>query len=289
VIDDPAPFPPAAKASRPWCSLLLLLLCMGLTATVWTVGEGENWTKFGLSSGHRVYGGHYWSLLVSAFAHGDILHLFFNGYWLVVMGGYVELRYGRPFYLLFVALSAVTSSAIQLSATGETGIGFSGVVYAYFGFLWATKLFAREEHPLINGANIRLFVGWFVLCVVLTETGYMSIGNFAHGAGLVFGFVAGFAASRRTTLARLALPATMAAVGFTLVYSPWCAEWIAARAIDAHREQRFPEAIRYYSDLLDKDPENTWALKNRVRLRLHLGQQEEAARDVARLKELGEN
>jgi rhomboid protease GluP len=285
---DPAPVPIGPRR-RPWISYTLLALCVGLTLLLWSLPEGANWTRLGLSSGHRVYGGHYWSLLVSAFAHGDILHLLFNGYWLVLMGGYIELRYGRAFYLLFVLLAAVASSAVQLSASGQTGIGFSGVAYAYFGFLWATKLFAREPHPLINGANIRLFVGWFVLCIVLTETGHMSIGNFAHGAGLVFGFVAGFAVSRRHGFGRMAVPALLALVAATLVYSPWNQSWLAARAIDAHRERRFEEAIEFYSAILRKEPDDTWALRNRARLLRHVGQTADADRDDARLKELDRN
>ena len=65
------------------------------------------------------------------------------------------------------------------------------MVYAFFGYTLA----ARKRDPLfalfLSRDTIMWMLGWLVLCIVLTQTGEWNVGNAAHVAGLVFGFLLG--------------------------------------------------------------------------------------------------
>ena len=140
----------------------------------------------------------------------------------------MEPTMGRGRYLLFIVGAAVVSSGAQLAVSYQTGIGFSGVVYAMFGYTLA----ARNEEPLyksiIDNTTIKWLLGWLVLCIVLTETGVWNVANTAHTAGLLFGYFVGntfvaekFVAAGRLALASLALLTVLAAT-----YMPWSDAWV---------------------------------------------------------------
>ncbi len=66
-------------------------------------------------------------------------HVAFNVYWLWVLGGVVERTLGRFPYDGMLLAAAVISSSVQLGISGSTGHGASGVVYALFGPIWASR------------------------------------------------------------------------------------------------------------------------------------------------------
>ena len=62
-----------------------------------------------------------------------------------------------------------------------------------------------------------LFVGWFVLCIVLTMAGMWNVGNVAHGAGFVLGALLAWAIAARGLVPRLGKSALLVAVFFLLL------------------------------------------------------------------------
>ena len=86
--------------------------------------------------------------------------------------------------------AAWVASAAQIEFGGGIGIGLSGVVYGIFGFM----IGASPRSPFLwwfVKKNAPMLIGWAVLCLVLTQTGVMSIGNGAHFGGLIYGAVYG--------------------------------------------------------------------------------------------------
>lgn len=185
-----------------------------------------------------IWNGAWWGLLTSAFIHAGPFHLLFNMWWTKDFGSVLESTIGATNLLLLVISSAFASSAAQLAFTGETGIGFSGVVYALFGFTLASRGRYPAHELLTDKGTVRLLLGWLVLCYFLTAFEIMPIGNAAHLGGFVFGSLTGVDFSRK----RHALPAGAGLAAFavmivlSLVYMPWNDGWLERRRILEYRE-----------------------------------------------------
>lgn len=131
-----------------------------------------------------------WRLVISILPHLDFMHILFNAWWMVIFGKSAEWYFGWKWMLGFICLSAAVSSGLQF-AIEDGGLGLSGVVYALFGYLW---VLSRNDPVFFGKVTERtawLFGGWFVFCFIATELGYMNVGNVAHGAGWLFGWLAG--------------------------------------------------------------------------------------------------
>src|SRR4030095_9451004 len=174
-----------------------------------------------------IWSGAYWGLITSAFVHVDIIHALFNLWWTKDFGRLLEPRFGAGKFILFVICSAIVSSGWQLAFSDTTGIGFSGVVYAFFGYMLAARRRDPAYGAFLNAKTIRWLIGWFFACIALTWAKIWNIGNFAHGAGLVFGLLIGVSAGA----GRFVIPARLAAMGaiisglIPLFYMPWSASW----------------------------------------------------------------
>jgi membrane associated rhomboid family serine protease len=159
-----------------------------------------------LIAGVEIWDGEVWRLLTTAFFHVNWLHILFNLWWMWGLGRGIEAAWGNATLALLVVGSAVAASAAEWIFGGAPGVGLSGVVYALAGFLYAQ----RRTHPvaavLMHPAAANTLIGWFFACIVLTMTGTMPIANWAHGAGAVWGWLAGLAAmSPRRRLYAVAL------------------------------------------------------------------------------------
>ncbi|HEY0946270.1 MAG TPA: rhomboid family intramembrane serine protease [Opitutaceae bacterium] len=268
----------------------VITIALATTAVLWTFwilqsgADDFEWRRFGISNGYEVFSGDYWTLLSSLFAHVDPLHLLFNVYWLYLLGGYAEEHYGRRFYILLVLISGFCASTLELSFTGSTGVGLSGVLYAIFGFLWGETLFTKVPIEVLPKPRVWLFLAWLLFCIGLTESGVMAIGNVAHFTGLVIGLSTAFARSSRRLAARLLIPGVVGFCGVAIFYSPWSYVWLASRAIRAHEAGKWADAERYYSSILEREPNAGWALENRGNIRIYLGRESEGNADLSLAK-----
>lgn len=169
-----------------------------------------------MPSAAGVRSGAVWGLLTSAFVHLEPLHLAFNLMWARHFGRLFEPHLGRGRYLAFVAVAAIVGAGWQLLLTGSTGIGFSGVVYAFFGYTWAR----RRAHPtfeaFLPSSTIQMFLGWLLLCIVLTVTKIWNVGNAAHITGLASGWLLGVAIDRPQRRPLVVAGAVVLAAGVAL-------------------------------------------------------------------------
>jgi membrane associated rhomboid family serine protease len=263
---------------------------MIVVAVLWTAilltAPYERWRSLGVSGGFEVFSGDYWSLFTSSFAHANLIHLFFNIYWLAILGGYTEERFGRRFYALLIVICTFCSSSLELCIAGETGIGLSGVVYGIFGFLWGTKLFGKQQHPVLDAKTIQLFLIWLFLCIALSATGTMAIGNVAHFSGLIVGILIALVCLKQSLIVKSLLPAIIIVSAGTLFYSPWSEPWLQSRAFKAHSKGDYRLAEEYYTRLLSRDPDDDWVLENRAEVREELGKVKEALEDKQRAEHL---
>jgi membrane associated rhomboid family serine protease len=153
--------------------------------------------------------GEFWRLFTSAFPHTGIFHLAFNVYWTWVFGTVVEEVYGHLRTAAVFALFAFGSGTFEF-ALAAGGVGLSGVGYGLFGLLWILSSRDDRFHDAVDQRTVRLFLGWFVLCVATTVLKIFPVANIAHAAGAVLGILVGVAITipnRRTqvTLAIIVL------------------------------------------------------------------------------------
>jgi GlpG protein len=133
--------------------------------------------------------GQVWRLVTPIFVHFGGLHLFFNMYWLYVLGGMIEMRKGTWQLALLVFTAALISNLAQFYTSGKGFGGMSGVVYALFGYSWMKMLFDPHSGIWLPPNTVFMMVAFFVLCMTGTVG---PIANVAHGAGLAIGMIMGY-------------------------------------------------------------------------------------------------
>jgi GlpG protein len=244
--NPPAPAATGAAPSRqvPWLTYAILALCaavFGYLNLAQSTPAYERVTSFLVPSAYQIWQGAYWAFVITAFVHFGFLHFFFNMWWAKDFGKFLEPTMGRPKYLLLVLSSAVVGSGVQLIISSQTGVGYSGVLYALFGYALASRHRVPLYQRLLTRSTIQTLLGWLVLCIVLTATHVWNIANGAHIGGFLFGYCAGNAFVARThvalNLAGLALLVALAVL--SAVYMPWSPLWqdraAASTFLDARR------------------------------------------------------
>jgi membrane associated rhomboid family serine protease len=201
-----------------------------------------------------VWEGQLWRLFTAVFPHVNLLHLAFNLYWLWRFGQVVETWMGSVRFAGFFVVVAMGPLAADFLVS-QGGIGLSGVGYALFGLLYALrreKGFAAEQ---MQPSVIQLFVGWFLLCILLTYSQVMPVANVAHGAGAVFGWLIGRSILLRQKLLSLsAIGALAVALVLLTQYMPWNGDYAWHRGAESAQKGHFRTALYWYRKALEAHP-----------------------------------
>jgi len=251
--------PPAlttrAILAAPVTTILALLAAMATMA--WDAGKDVSW----LFSDIRTFHGEPWRLLTSILPHVNLLHLVLNLYWLWVFGTLVEGIFGHLKTAILLLFFAAGSSAIA-GVFGEDGAGLSGVAYGLFGMLLVLRSTDERFHGAIDSQTTALFIGWFFLCILLTYTDVMRVGNVAHGAGFVLGILTGLSVAQRwrwPVIASLAGWTLALTLEVGMLWRPYLNRLgdpgtdFAFLAYQSQLEGDYTEAVRLYREALDLD------------------------------------
>lgn len=146
-----------------------------------------------------IWDGQIWRFLTTVLPHAPSLqagipHLVFNLYWILIFGRTIETSIGSIRYLGLVLVTAVCPMALQFLSSPGPSVGLSGVVYGFFGYLFALRRHRDYAATHMPAQVAQLFIFAFFLCVFLTYQGYLPVANVAHGAGAVVGWLVGKAA-----------------------------------------------------------------------------------------------
>lgn len=232
----------------PWLTWLACVLSVTLTVAWWlndrpAIGWGTLPAPF-------IWSGRWGALVTTVFLHGGVLHLLFNLLWLLRLGSTVEQTFGHLEFAVFCLAAAFVSSGAELAVFGNVGVGMSGVVYALFGLVWGARRTLPAFTAVATDDNVRLMIGWMVLCFVMTELNLMNIANAAHAGGLLFGFAAARllierpAPVRHRVLAATVVASLITLTVFSVTWMPWSAEW-----------RSWNEARQAVPDLTTENPE----------------------------------
>jgi len=240
---------PTDKASRselPWITYTIIGVCGVIFAYLNLATELPSYRQVEailLPSRFEIWSGAFWAFLTSAFVHLAWYHILFNMLLARDLGTLLEPTMGRGNYVLFILAAAIVSSGVQLAISSQTCIGFSGVVYAMFGYALAARNVEPHYRQVVTKWNTIWLLGWLVLCIILTRAGAWNIANGAHAAGFLFGYCAGNAFAARVYLLPnlTALALLVALTVSSAIYMPWSGDW-RTRGIRAARTTMESEA-----------------------------------------------
>lgn len=282
---------PPEFTTQPWVSRLSIIACIGIFLGLAYQNDYESWetlSRFGYLPAVSVWNGGYWALVTSAFVHFALWHVAFNVYWLWVLGSRLERAIGSLRFLAFFVVSAIVSSSFQLAESDSMGIGASGVVYAIFGFMWPVRHRYPHFNEVLDARTIQIFVIWLGGCVVATYFEILNVANTAHISGLLFGgAVAGaFVLHFKPRLMFAGLVALVVLSIVPLFWCPWSVTWLSNKAYNAHVGERYEAAIVRYTQIIHRDPNNSWAYLNRSFAFQARGELDKAQADLQMAREI---
>jgi GlpG protein len=205
-----------------------------------------------------------WRLAASALPHLSAFHLIFNVVWLWILGTRLEETLGHVTTFVIIVVLAVGSAAAEF-AFAAGGVGLSGVGYGLVGCLFVLARKDRRFRDAIDKRTLVLFAVWFVLCVILTVTDVLPVGNVAHGAGFVLGVLIGYLIAPGAKPARAAAGVALVALVASslaaaavwrpqLNFSADAAVDDTLRAWDALEAKQYALAVRHLERALALDP-----------------------------------
>jgi GlpG protein len=267
------------------CVLFFILLSIENDLTAWLALQ-----KYGYLPAEEIWDGKYWGLITSVFVHAELLHVAFNVYWLWVLGSLLEKEIGSLRWLALFLMAAIVSSGFQLAVSSSTGIGLSGVVYAFFGFMWISRTRYQSFEQALSKQIVILFVGWLCFCLIATNTGIMDVGNAAHISGLAFGMGIGvvFVLRYKVRFVSAGVAVLILASVIPLFWCPWSAPWLGKKAYDAHDKGDYSKAIDYYERSIKRGGDPAWALNNIARAYIATGDQGKYHETLERLRKVDE-
>lgn len=285
------PEAPIVIARPTWVTWGFFFACIGIFVAINLQENKYTWdvlAHFGYFPPHMIWEGTWWGTVSSTFVHINLIHAFFNLYWLWILGRLMEGEIGSWRFLIFYLGAAIVSSTAQLAVSDVTGHGASGAVYAIFGFMWRTRMVYPKFQSIMVPQTIKTFFVWLVVCFVLTAADIMKIANGAHVAGLFYGAMV----AEGFVIRRPRMPYAMGAIALAAVslvplwWAPWSNTWQDVRAHEALRAGRKEEAVQRLSIIIQRDPENDRAYQMRGALYRQLGEADKATADSARAQEL---
>ena len=158
----------------------------GASAILWGLG-GETQYRLGSSFPYSIFFmNEWWRLITAMFLHGGLIHIGFNMMALLQLGPPLEEVYGSARYLFLYVLTGAFGFLVS-AFTGHHSLGASGALLGLVGAMLAIT--TKRGGSFMRDLRARLISS----VVFLFAIGLMPIGidNYAHGGGLVVGFVLG--------------------------------------------------------------------------------------------------
>lgn len=155
-----------------------------------------------------VIDGEVWRMVTSSFLHASLIHLLLNMYAFLMVGGYIEMFYGRKKLLVIYIITALCGSLFSLvvsfvsfwSTGGTSGmdslsVGASGAIFGMIGVLIGSRFKKTPYEPQLGidtGQLVNIVIYNLIIGISLNFIGGGSFINiWAHVGGLLGGLVLG--------------------------------------------------------------------------------------------------
>jgi membrane associated rhomboid family serine protease len=237
----------------------------------WNITEKEAaLTNTGYFQPSDIFNGKLWGLITANFLHFNIFHLLFNIYWLYIFGQKIEKEVSQIEYLVIIISSGIIVSIFELAVSGALGVGYSGIGYALFGFIYVKAKSDSNFKDYLSSKTVNLFFIWLFLCVLTTLTSTVEVGNAAHFTGLFWGGLLAYLPKIKSNIIRYSLPISIFLISsISLFYAPWSISWLYNESYKYHTNQEYDKAKIIYHKILEKDSKNAFAKQNLVQIEIH--------------------
>lgn len=135
--------------------------------------------------------GQYWRLLTAMFLHGNLIHIFFNGYALYILGPEAERIYGTSRFLALYFLAGLAGSVASYAFSRNPSVGASGAIFGLIGGLAAFYYGSRQILGDFGRSQLQNMIVIIVINLLIGFSAGGVIDNNAHIGGLVGGALAG--------------------------------------------------------------------------------------------------
>ena len=128
-----------------------------------------------------------WRMIMATLLHGSLIHIGFNMWVLMDVGPQLEELYGSARYLFVYFFTGIGAWMLSSYFVPVVSIGASGALMGLIGVMIAITTKRDGEHMRILRSSL---IRWVLYIAVL---GYFmgGVDNWAHGGGLVTGFIVG--------------------------------------------------------------------------------------------------
>ncbi|MFC2947786.1 rhomboid family intramembrane serine protease [Virgibacillus sediminis] len=171
--------------------IVIINLSLWLLINFLQLPFGQSIYQWGVGSNFFIENGQYWRLITPIFLHGDLIHVLFNSFALVLFGPALEQMIGKgKFIIAYLGAGVVGNIATFLlgpSSIIYTHLGASGSIYGLFGMY--LYLIAFRKH-LIDPGSRQIVMVFLLIGVVMTFL-RPGINVHAHIFGLIGGFLLG--------------------------------------------------------------------------------------------------
>ncbi len=269
-LETPTPEKESYQKFMPVLTIIMGLVSIGLFIGINLESEVYDWDvykKWGAPSSLDLFDGSYWGLVTANFLHTEIWHIALNLYWIWVFGKKIEFESNKISYAFLVLTAALVSSLAQLGFSGITGIGLSGIGYAFFGYLLIKNRTSDAYKGFLEKRTINLFLIWLVVCIFLTELDILPIGNAAHIGGLIWGMFLAFISKFAPFKQWIFGSALFLTIATSFLWNPLATTWLSHQAFILHENKQYDEAILLYEKILRRDSDNEFARTNLDQLR----------------------
>jgi rhomboid protease GluP len=197
-----------------------IFLLMSLTAGGFFSPSIATMIRWGAGFGPYTTNGQPWRLFTEMFLHFGVIHVGMNMFVLWQGGPLVERLFGNFAYFVIYIFSGLCGSFLSLYFHPySVAAGASGAVFGVYGALLGFLCVQRGMVPPAILKSLFNAAGMFVVYNVIFGFMVRGIDMYAHGGGLVGGFLLGMLLSRRLApRANLVRTIVVAAVGTLLAF-----------------------------------------------------------------------
>jgi len=128
-----------------------------------------------------------WRVIMPTLLHGGLLHIGFNMWVLMDVGPQIEELYGSARYVFIYFLTGIGAYLVSGFFGRHLSIGASGALLGLIGVMLAITTKREGEHIRMLRNQLLKWVAYIAVMGLLMS----GIDNWAHGGGLVTGFLVG--------------------------------------------------------------------------------------------------
>lgn len=144
--------------------------------------------------------GQYWRLLTATFLHGNLIHIFFNGYALYALGPESERIYGTGRFSVLYLLAGLSGSLASYLFSSSVSVGASGAIFGMLGGLGMFYYLNRTILGAFGKAQVQNMVAIALINLFIGFSAQGIIDNWGHLGGLAGGILAGWVLAPRLQL-----------------------------------------------------------------------------------------